>query len=87
MVTLPVFDLWIDHGRAPQNGAYQYLVVPGVSPHQIAARANNPVLEVLANREDTQAVFSPDLKLLEAVFRKPASLATPLGQIEVDHSS
>jgi chondroitin AC lyase len=85
-VTLPVFDLWIDHGSLPRDSAYQYVVLPGLAPPQVAARARNPVLEVLSNSKDIQVVYNRDLKLVEAVFRKPMSLATPLGQIGTDHS-
>jgi len=85
-VTLPVFDLWIEHGRSPQNGKYEYLVLPGISRGEAAERAKHPRLEVLSNSENIQAVYSGDLQLVEAVFRKPASLATPLGSIDVDHS-
>jgi chondroitin AC lyase len=85
-VTRPVFDLWIDHGRSPRNAAYQYIVLPGLSPSQVGARAENPTLEVLSNRDDVQVVYSRDLKLVEAAFRKPTRVVTPLGQIAIDHS-
>jgi chondroitin AC lyase len=87
LVTLPVFDLWIDHGTSCQNASYQYIVIPNVSPDQsnaTAARVKED-LAILAN-DDTQAAFRHSQNLLEAIFRHPASLVTPLGKIQVDHS-
>ena len=30
-ITVPIFDLWIDHGNEPSGSKYEYLVLPGVS--------------------------------------------------------
>ena len=87
LVTLPIFDLWIDHGHSPHGGTYQYLVLPDASAEEVAARASNPVIHVLANNEDVQAVYNRNLRLLMAAFHKPSSLMTPLGRVEVDHAS
>ena len=85
-VTLRVFNLWIDHGYAPRAGSYEYSVLPGASVTQVAARAGNPVMQVLSNHEDTQAVWHSQLKIVMAAFRKPGSLETPAGRLQVDHS-
>jgi chondroitin AC lyase len=85
-VTLPVFNLWIEHGRSPGAGRYEYSVLPGASAKQVAARAGNGVMQVLSNCEDTQAVWHSELKIVMGAFRKPGFLATPVGRIEVDHS-
>lgn len=85
-LTLPVFDLWIDHGRSPQAGTYQYTVLPNVSVNQVAKRAGSSVIDVLSNSEGIQAVYNRRLKLVEAAFRKSGTLVTPLGRIQVDHS-
>ena len=85
LVSLPVFDLWIEHGRSPHGSTYQYTVLPGASANQTAAFAKYPHTRVLANRVDVQAVYNRNLQLVEAVFRKPGSLATPIGRIRTDH--
>jgi chondroitin AC lyase len=36
-ITLSVFDLWIDHGRSPQNATYQYIVLPNVCKRHFLA--------------------------------------------------
>ncbi len=86
LVSHPVFNLWIDHGRSPRGGTYQYTILPGASANQTAAFAKHPPSRVLANREDVQAVYTRNLQLIEAVFRKPGSLATPIGRISTNHA-
>ncbi|HZY64192.1 MAG TPA: polysaccharide lyase family 8 super-sandwich domain-containing protein [Edaphobacter sp.] len=86
LVTLPVFNLWIDHGRSPHDATYQYVVLPDVSKRKTAERSRHPTLDVLSNTRDVQAVYSRSLRLVEIAFRRPALLVTPLGRIEVDHS-
>ena len=85
-VTIPIFDLWIDHGRSPHDATYQYTVLPDVSAETVAARARNADLVVLSNTANVQAVYSRGLKLVEVAFRKFGELATPVGRIDADHS-
>ncbi len=85
-VTLPVFNLWIDHGYAPRAGIYQYCVLPGASVKQVAARARSPLIHVLSNQEGVQAVWHGELKIVMVAFRRPGFLATPMGRVAVDHS-
>jgi len=85
-VTLPVFNLWIEHGTAPQGAGYEYTVAPGATVEQVAKLANKPDVEVLANTEATQAVYNKTLKLAEIAFRQAGTLATPLGPVAADHS-
>ncbi len=85
-VTKQVFDLWIDHGRSPQNASYEYAVLPNVTPENVARRAQTPDLDVLANTTSLQAVYNRRLRLEEIAFRKPGALETPLGRVAVDHS-
>lgn len=73
-VTLPVFHLWLDHGKAPQNADYAYLVLPDADPASTAKRAANPGLEILANSPTQQAVYHPGLKLIQAVFYAAGSV-------------
>ena len=91
-VTMPVFDLWVDHGKMPQGASYEYTVVPGASAAEVAKVAAHSDVEVLANSASTQAVFNKTLKLAEIAFRAAGapnalmSLDTPLAKVEVDHS-
>ena len=85
-VTKNVFDLWIDHGVAPQDERYQYIVLPSTTPEGVAQRAKDPGLRILANNSNLQAVYNPRLKLAELVYRQPQYIRTPLGTIRADHA-
>jgi chondroitin AC lyase len=83
-VALPVFNLWIDHGHSPDDRTYQYIVLPGASVKQTAARATKPVIHVLSNSRDIQAAWNDSNKVAMSAFYRPGSLATPIGRISVD---
>jgi chondroitin AC lyase len=85
-VTLPVFNLWIDHGRSPQDSTYQYIVLPGATLKETMEWATKPAIRVLANTEDIQAAWDGPLGIAMIAFRRPGSLATPDGNVAVDHS-
>jgi chondroitin AC lyase len=83
---MPVFNLWIDQGRAPQDETYQYIVIPNASAKHLPWQATGSEFEVLSNTKSIQAVYSRSLKLAEIAFREPGSLPTPLGEVKADHS-
>ena len=66
-----LFTAWLDHGVSPQGSSYAYAVVPGASRNEIAEYANRPPVQVLANREEVQAVACPALGLTGAAFYVP----------------
>ncbi|MFP3987169.1 polysaccharide lyase 8 family protein [Streptomyces sp. E11-3] len=54
--------LWIDHGTDPTDASYAYLLMPGASTAQTAARAaDTGWLRILANTNDQQGVSVPSL--------------------------
>ncbi|MFD7712288.1 polysaccharide lyase 8 family protein [Streptomyces sp. NPDC059786] len=66
--------LWLDHGTDPSDAAYAYVVMPGASRHQVAARAaDHRWLSVLANDARRQAVRLPSLGLTAANFWQPGT--------------
>lgn len=85
-VTQNVFDLWIDHGVSPQDGSYEYVVLPDASPHETARRSRHPRIRILANNANIQAVWNRHLDIGMFAFHQPGSLVTPAGLIMVDHS-
>lgn len=84
LISLPVFTLWLNHSRSCHDASYQYFVYPNISAQKTEQLSTHLELTILANAQ-TQAVYDPHLQLLEAVFRVPATLKTPLGSIGVDH--
>jgi chondroitin AC lyase len=86
LVTVPTFNLWIDHGAAPKDATYEYLVFPAISPDQAKRYATVPPIRTLANTVNVQAAYSSAGKLAEVVFRQPGELRTPLGLVQTDHA-
>ncbi|MFJ7151696.1 polysaccharide lyase 8 family protein [Streptomyces sp. NPDC100445] len=62
--------LWLDHGTDPAGARHAYVVLPGASRDETAARAAGPHrwLSVLANDPVRQAVAVPRLGLTAATF-------------------
>ncbi|MEU0053431.1 polysaccharide lyase 8 family protein [Streptomyces sp. NPDC006309] len=62
--------LWLDHGTDPAGARYAYVVLPGASRAETAARAAGPRrwLSVLADDTTAQAVAVPRLGLTAATF-------------------
>ncbi|MFE0423143.1 polysaccharide lyase 8 family protein [Streptomyces sp. NPDC058953] len=70
--------LWLDHGTDPVDASYVYLLMPGASAAEVAARAADPArLTVLANDAGRQAVTLPAIGVTAANFWR-AGTAGPL---------
>ncbi|MGW2017740.1 polysaccharide lyase 8 family protein [Streptomyces sp. NPDC001927] len=66
MATTPItrryLTLWADHGTNPTNGTYAYVLMPGASTTQTAARAaDTGWVQILANTDNQQGVRVPSL--------------------------
>ena len=69
-----VFTLWIDHGAAPQNARYAYVVVPGIEAAEVERYRDRSPIEVLANMPTLQAVQHRGLDLTQIVFYEPGKM-------------
>ncbi len=76
-----VFDLWLDHGKTPAAGRYQYTVVPDIDVAAMAAYARQPPVAVLANRSDLQAVRHAGLGIAAAIFHQSGTLSLDAGLV------
>lgn len=76
-ITHDVFKLWLDHGAKPENGSYQYIIVPNLEPTAIANYRQRNNIRVLSNTPEIQAVQHKDLGVTQIVFYKPGKLAIP----------
>ena len=71
IVTEDVFLLGFNHGNRPRNASYQYIVVPGVNPAELAETSvNNREIEILSNTPELQAVNHRGLGICQMVFYK-----------------
>jgi chondroitin AC lyase len=78
-VSTPVFASWIDHGVAPGEESYAYVLRPGVGADAMPAVASDPGIDVLANDPAAQAVHLPAADLVGAVFYEPGRVAAADG--------
>ena len=81
IVSEEVFMLWFDHGNRPDNAAYQYIVVPGVSEKELMeTSSNNRHIEIILNTSDIQAVKSNKLGIIQLAFYRA-------GEVEISDGS
>ena len=52
-----------NYGKVAENESYEYVIVPGKTDEEIAAIADQPKYEVLANEKDVQAIETEELLL------------------------
>ena len=74
-----VFDLWLDHGVAPQNATYAYIVRPGATPDFDRADVT-----IVANTPALQAVWQSEMSALGAVFYEAGEVVGPAFRARVD---
>jgi len=68
VVEKQVFSAWIDHGVAPRNATYAYVLRPG-------STATKTGVEILINTRDAQAVRHAGLGVTGIVFHSAGSVA------------
>ena len=73
-VTGQLFTVWLDHGSAPRNASYAYLVASAADAAATRALVNAPRIRILANTPSLQAATQPAEGLLGAAFYSPGEL-------------
>nr|WP_317412485.1 polysaccharide lyase family 8 super-sandwich domain-containing protein [uncultured Solibaculum sp.] len=66
--------LWKDHGVKPENGTYEYVVLPGKTQQEVESYANNSDVEILRNDSDVHAVYKKSLNIVAANMWNAGSL-------------
>ena len=79
-----VFTLWIDHGARPDNGAYEYIAVPGLLAESVMEYARKPPVVTVSNTLQLQAVRHETLNILGAVFYEPGQFTAGKVTASVD---
>lgn len=77
-----VFKLSINHG-IPNEGNYQYIVVPGVGENTMIDYEKQCPIEIVRNDGDVQIVYHKGLKMFGVVFYKAQSVVTDRISIQV----
>lgn len=71
-VSMPVFNLTINHGKSPRDASYAYIVVPGVY-RAADVKAAPKEIKIERNDAEIQAVSNEKSGLLQIVFFKPGT--------------
>lgn len=80
-----VFSLWIDHGVAPKDSAYAYIVLPNATEAEVAAYSQNNQITIIANTDKVQAVRHEGLKQTQINFYEAGSVEYAAGKtVSVD---
>jgi chondroitin AC lyase len=74
-LTLDVFKLWLDHGQAPSEETYEYIVVPATTIEMLKSGQSKNNISILSNTPDLQAVRHEQLNMVQAVFYKAGEIA------------
>lgn len=80
-----VFKIWLNHGQNPQNGTYQYIVLPDVDATGIK-KYNRTMIQILKNTAELQAVKHIGLDMLQAVFYSAGALSVDGLLLNVDQA-
>jgi len=78
-VTKDVFTLGLEHGTAPANAGYAYVVLPGADEAATATFAAQNPITILANTPQLQAARIASLHLNAAAFFAPGSVTLKPG--------
>lgn len=78
-----VFKIWINHGAAPKNAGYQYIVIPAINAAGLK-KYDRTMIQILKNTAELQAVKHTGLNMLQAVFYEPGTLVYDGTSLTVD---
>lgn len=74
-----VFKLWVSHGTRVANASYGYIVIPGLEVSEVEAYAADPLVDILSDTPDLQAVTHKVLGLSYLVFYRSGELKVTEG--------
>ncbi|MEX0778608.1 MAG: polysaccharide lyase family 8 super-sandwich domain-containing protein [Balneolales bacterium] len=69
-----VFTLWLDHGVAPRQASYEYIVVPGIADSQVERYLESSPINIMANTPQLQAVQHKGLQISQVAFYEPGEI-------------
>lgn len=72
-VTDDYVTLWFDHGSKPNGASYAYVLLPNMTPTQVAAYASKPDIQILENSSSAHAVKETTLNVVAANFWQDVS--------------
>ena len=73
-VSLPVFNMWMSHGKNPDNEKYVYFILPGLEDAKQLKQYDTTQITVEANTAQMQAVSHKSLNITQAIFYQAGEL-------------
>lgn len=61
-------EMWVDHGKNPENASYSYVLLPETSAEETENYAQAPKVTILENSSEVQAVRHETLKIIGTNF-------------------
>lgn len=83
-LTQKVFTLYESHGMHPGNGAYQYVLLPGIASAQAVQQFDKATISVLSSTKALHAVKAAGNEWVYAVFFEAGVLAAEGLEVQVD---
>lgn len=84
IVSLPVFNLYIEHCFDKKEDSYEYILIPGKTKEQLK-KYKPKNIQILSNSNSLQAVYNKKLDVLQAIFYEPASIKVRGKTVTVKH--
>lgn len=84
MVSGDVFKMWVDHGTAPSDATYAYIVVPGVASGADMQSYDLSRIRIVENTPAVQAVKYEDADMMQVVFYQAGTLSDGDVSLTVD---
>jgi len=69
-----VFNMWINHGVAPGNAKYAYIVVPNINDVTAMQNYNSTNIKIVKNSDTVQAVRHLGLDMMQVIFYKAGTV-------------
>lgn len=82
LVSMPVFNLYVSHGKKPKGEKYAYYIVPGIASPASLTAYNPTNVPIISNEANLQAVYNQQLDILQIIFWEAGTLQH--GQIKVE---
>ena len=75
-----VFELGLSHGEKPNDAGYEYFVMMNTTPEKLRHYRETPVVTVLSNNAECQAIYDAGSGNVMAVFWHAGKLKLPGGE-------
>ena len=75
-MTASWLEMWLEHGKNPDNSSYSYVVLPNKTAEESKLYSENPDISILANTSKIQAVKENGLNLTGIIFYEKGSYGT-----------